>query len=233
MRNFSQQRGISIISMMVGLTISMIVVLAMMSLYKTTVKTTLESKSSAVKDGSRISAFLTVESALQSAGYGVEYADAAALAGALFAFQKDGDDDFAAFDPTLIGTKSNAALVWSWSSVSNGVAPTAADRCAILFAPARGGLQYVASANCPTPGAPTAGGVEDAVANHAVWIVGPASPQVTINVTPDAGCEPFGITTAPAGTVGGKFKVVLNTTNSNGIAVTSTTCLANLHLAAA
>ncbi len=70
-----QQRGQSLISMMVGLVISLITIAAMMTLYKTMVEVSSNASRSALRDGQVSAALLSAQMELQSAGFGVPVAD--------------------------------------------------------------------------------------------------------------------------------------------------------------
>lgn len=73
-----QQRGISLISLMVGLLLAMIGILAGMTLYKSMVQTSIQTRNDALQDGQLASAMLTLQLELQSAGYGIPTGGAAA-----------------------------------------------------------------------------------------------------------------------------------------------------------
>ena len=70
------QRGITIISLLVGLVISMLCILASLSLYKNLIFVAAESKVDAMHDGQVSSALLTLQKEVSSAGYGIDGADA-------------------------------------------------------------------------------------------------------------------------------------------------------------
>lgn len=75
-RALHRQSGQSLISMMVGLLISLITVAAMMVLYKTMIEVTGNASRSALRDGQVSAALLTAQMELQSAGFGVPSSDA-------------------------------------------------------------------------------------------------------------------------------------------------------------
>ncbi|WP_052417658.1 PilW family protein [Cellvibrio mixtus] len=68
---FLFQKGISLISLMVGLLLAMISILAGMLLYKNIVQSSVQARSDALQDGQIASAMLTLQLELQSAGYGI------------------------------------------------------------------------------------------------------------------------------------------------------------------
>lgn len=71
-----QQTGHSLISMMIGLVISLITISAMLVLYKTMIEVSANASRSALRDGQVSAALLAAQMDLQSAGFGVPAADA-------------------------------------------------------------------------------------------------------------------------------------------------------------
>lgn len=72
----SKQQGLSLISLLVGLFISMLCILTGLTLYKSTLRMSTDSKIDTQLDGQITSALLTLQLELQSAGYGVPGANA-------------------------------------------------------------------------------------------------------------------------------------------------------------
>ena len=70
------QTGQTLISMMIGLVISLITISAMLVLYKTMIEVTANASRSALRDGQVSAALLAAQMDLQSAGFGVPAADA-------------------------------------------------------------------------------------------------------------------------------------------------------------
>jgi Tfp pilus assembly protein PilW len=68
---FSCQRGMSLVSLMVGLLLAMIGILAGMTLYKNIVQTSIQTRNDALQDGQLASAMLTLQLELQNAGFGI------------------------------------------------------------------------------------------------------------------------------------------------------------------
>jgi Tfp pilus assembly protein PilV len=66
------QHGMSLISLMIGMLISMIGVLAGFMLYQNMIKVTLQTRSAAAQDGQLASAMLSLQLELQSAGFGID-----------------------------------------------------------------------------------------------------------------------------------------------------------------
>lgn len=70
-----RQRGMSLISLMIGMLISMIGVLAGIVLYQNMVKVSLQTRVDAAQDGQLASAMLSLQLELQAAGFGIVVAD--------------------------------------------------------------------------------------------------------------------------------------------------------------
>lgn len=68
------QAGMSLISLMIGILISMIGILAGFLLYQNMVKVTLQTRADATQDGQLASAMLSLQLQLQSAGFGIDKA---------------------------------------------------------------------------------------------------------------------------------------------------------------
>lgn len=72
----TRQRGQSLISMLIGLAISLITIAAMLVLYKTLINVSTNASRAAVRDGQVSAALLGAQMDLQSAGFGVAATDA-------------------------------------------------------------------------------------------------------------------------------------------------------------
>ena len=219
-----RQRGITLISLMTGLAISMVLVLATLMLFQRMVRATTAARSDAQADAQRTAAFLSAGIAAQEAGYGIDAAQAGThlvvLTNAALA------DSALSGTPASLGATGNAVV---WAENATG---TPQPRCSALLAPSlsdKGGLRKLGPVPCdnaaafatlawttalPLLDAPTA---PDADA--------PAAPLVAITWRA-AACTPFGIA---AGT-GAPEKVLLTLTaaNSNGVELESSQCLANV-----
>ena len=221
-----RQRGITLISLMTGLVISMVLVLATLMLFQRMVRATTAARSDAQADAQRSAAFLSAGIAAQEAGYGIDAAQAGThlvvLTSAALA------DSALSGTPASLGATGNA-VVWAENA-------TGARRCSALLAPSgsgQGGLRKLGPVPCadaaafstlawttalPLMDAPTA-----PVADP------PAAPLVAITWRA-AACTPFGIA---AGT-GAPEKVLLTLTaaNSNGVQLETSQCLANVSASA-
>jgi hypothetical protein len=68
----SGQQGMSLVSLMIGILISMIGILAGMMLYQNMVKVSIQARTDAAQDGQLASAMLSLQLELQSAGFGID-----------------------------------------------------------------------------------------------------------------------------------------------------------------
>lgn len=209
--SLSRQRGATLISLMTGLVISMILVLATLMLYQRMVRATTAARSDARADAQRSAAFLAAGIAVQEAGYGIDAAQAgthlvvltgAALAGSSLSGT-----------PAALGSTGNAVV---WTENTTGI-----PRCSALLAPTgsgRGGLRKLGPIACA-----------DATAFAGLaWTALPLSdaPAAPVAITwQAAACTPFGIS---AGTASQKVLLALTADNSNGVALETSQCLANV-----
>ena len=223
-----RQRGITLISLMTGLAISMVLVLATLMLFQRMVRATTAARIDAQADAQRTAAFLSASIAAQEAGYGID----AAQANTHLVVLKDAKLNGSALsgEPVSLGSTPNIvddksyAVVWAENA-------TGARRCSALLAPSlsdKGGLRKLGPVTCadaaafstlawttalPLMDAPTAP-IADA----------PAAPLVAITWRPVA-CTPFGIA---AGTGALKVLLTLTAANSNGVVLETSQCLANV-----
>ena len=221
-----RQRGITLISLMTGLVISMVLVLATLMLFQRMVRATTAARSDAQADAQRSAAFLSAGIAAQEAGYGIDAAQAGThlvvLTSAALA------DSALSGTPASLGATGNA-VVWAENA-------TGARRCSALLAPSgsgQGGLRKLGPVPCADAAAFSALAWTTALplmdAPTAPVADPPAAPLVTITWR-EAACTPFGIA---AGT-GAPEKVLLTLTaaNSNGVQLETSQCLANVSASA-
>ena len=216
----TRQRGTTLISLMIGLAISMIVVLATMMLFQRTSRVTGEARRDAQADAQRSAAFLAANMALQEAGYGINAAQTGThlvvLRGAkLIGTALTGT-------PVAVGATDGTAVVWAENT-------TGTTRCSGLLAsngnePA--GLRKLGPATCT-----------DASNFAAV-----AWPSQALSKTPvtfkweAASCSSFGIapitpaSTPASGAGAGTQQVLLtlSSANSNGVTLQASQCLTNI-----
>ena len=221
-----RQRGITLISLMTGLAISMVLVLATLMLFQRMVRATTAARIDAQADAQRSAAFLSAGIAAQEAGYGIDAAQAGThlvvLTNAALA------DSALSGTPASLGATGNA-VVWAENATGD-------PRCSALLAPSlsdKGGLRKLGPVTCADAAAfstlawTTALPLMDAPTTPVADP--PAAPLVTITWRA-AACTPFGIA---AGT-GAPEKVLLTLTaaNSNGVQLETSQCLANVSASA-
>ncbi|QIB49629.1 PilW family protein [Pseudomonas sp. OIL-1] len=132
----SRQRGVSLISLMIGLLISLIAVVGMMALYRTVVHTTAESGSYARMTGDRSAAVLTAHVHLQEAGFGIDEA----RLGADLAFCSGNLAQGLLTIGTCSASRRGTLLLWRTQSTG--------ERCAGLYMAPTGDLQYLKPQPC-------------------------------------------------------------------------------------
>ena len=217
-----KQRGITLISLMTGLVISMVLVLATLMLFQRMVRASTAARIDAQADAQRSAAFLSAGIAAQEAGYGIDAAQAGThlvvLTSAALA------DSALSGTPASLGATGNA-VVWAENA-------TGARRCSALLAPSgsgQGGLRKLGPVPCADASAfatlawrtelPLMDAPTTPVADP------PTAPLVAITWR-DATCTPFSIA---AGT-GADEKVLLPrpAANSNGVVLETSQCLANV-----
>lgn len=74
--NKKNQAGVTLISLLIGLFISMLCILSSLTLYKSLIQVTVEAKSDTLHDGQLAAAFLTTQLEIQSAGFQIAEPDA-------------------------------------------------------------------------------------------------------------------------------------------------------------
>ena len=211
-----RQRGITLISLMTGLAISMVLVLATLMLFQRMVRATTAARIDAQADAQRSAAFLSAGIAAQEAGYGIDAAQAGThlvvLTNAALA------DSALSGTPASLGATGNA-VVWAENA-------TGARRCSALLAPSgsgQGGLRKLGPVPC----------ADAAAFSTLAWTTAlplsdaPAAP-VTITWR-EAACTPFGIA---AGTGAPKVLLTLTAANSNGVVLETSQCLVNVSASA-
>lgn len=211
-----QQNGATLLSLMIGLLISMIAILGMMSLFNTAVKNTTQSSRDARITGERTSGLLVANMHLQSAGYGLTNTNRTEH---LLLLSSATLNDKRISGTTVSSDGVGNALVWQNK-------PGAQSQCTGLYAPNgdnEKGLYELTAKNCTS--------ITEAVAGN--WevrrlifdkkdIQNPLA--LTIHLTThDAAspCKGFGIAGA------GSISITLNAQEASGQQLDSTTCLLN------
>ncbi len=225
-----RQRGITLISLMTGLAISMVLVLATLMLFQRMVRATTAARMDAQADAQRTAAFLSASIAAQEAGYGID----AAQVGTHLVVLEDAKLDGSTLSGTSVsqGRTPNIvdhkgyAVVWAENATG-----TLQPRCSALLAPSlidKGGLRKLGPVPCADAAAfatlewRTALPLMDAPTTPVADP--PAAPLVAITWQA-AACTPFGIA---AGTGAPKVLLTLTAANSNGVELESSQCLANV-----
>ena len=206
-------RGMTLVSLMVGTALSLLVVAAMLLVFRSVVRTTVQARQGAGLDAQRTSALLAAGAWMQEAGFGV--ADARAGQQLLVLSNARLQDGRLAGDVASGAPRGGNALVWE--ARVEGVL-----QCRGLYAPAAGGLQRLGPVPCA-----------DGVA--AAWSTLAWSPAVVadaegaaalfeLELLGEAGaCGPFGI---PSGQ--GRARVQLRMASSAGVDLRESQCLFNL-----
>lgn len=232
----SRQQGISLISLMIGLLVSMVVVIGMMMVFRNTIQTVAPTSESARSDGERASGVLAAHIMLTDAGFGI--------GDGVTTFPDPAVDLAVASSATLSGTLSGTkqtgnsrtgnAIVWrkgvDTSSPEDGTIDVF--RCEGLFADTDGGLFRLSStANCASA---------DTNWNTINWTSTPLIRDsrlraeqgdivraITFTLTVNSECSPFGV--GVDGILGNITVEMSYPVNVGGAAenITSTTCLAN------
>lgn len=217
-----QQSGVTLISLMVGLTISMIVTVAMLVVFKSVILSTGSARAGASTDEQRIAALLRANISLQGAGYGMDAPESPRDVLVLNA-TLDKTTNRLAGSVAANGSTGNA-VVWSLRP------DLVTTQCAgLVYDPATdgtGGLKYLPAQACV---AGAAGSWQTLAWAPVVWAVihkdSPAEFPALSGVTwtlQQTPCKPFGITAAE-----GSLTLTLDTDNGNGAALSDVLCLIN------
>ncbi len=208
------------ISLMVGLLVSMVVALAMMSMFKVSSRFTSQAGQDAAADAQVTSALLRASIATQDAGFGL----ADATLGAQLTVLTDASlsSNKLVGNVAPIGARGNAVL---WAMQTG-----AASQCAgLLFkdaSDASGGLYYLGPVDC------NGGNVSTWAAltwTSTLWTERPANQpnaaykqtKISFSATSSV-CKPFGLTTNT-----GKVMMAIASTNRSGAALLEQQCLFN------
>lgn len=204
------QRGLTLVSLLVGLIISMVLIVATLMLFQNMARITATARSEARTETLRSAAFLGAGMALQSAGYGLTAAQIGTHLLVLPNASLDADGTLTANAHAATG---NAVV---WAEHTDG-----STRCQALLSPATGGLLQLHSADaCDDAGD----------FGSLTWTPHTLIPaqQPAIDVTfswAAQPCSPFGIVAAPAAD---KVQLTLSTAHHNGVPLATSLCLSNL-----
>lgn len=200
-----RQRGISLVSLLVGMVISLVTTIGLLQIYHQSLKVTTGSVSSNINDSQLASILLRTGDAVADAGYGITTPTFGTHIVALTGASLSGS--------TLSGTVAAAGVAANavvWATLTG-----AQIQCAGFLVPASGGLIYLTPANCTNAAA------YGAVAWSSTTVNTTTSASTTFTLTQQS-CQPYGITNTS-----GAYTVTLATTNSISTPVTSVQCLIN------
>lgn len=145
-----RQHGLSLVGLMVGLVVSMLAILAAMTLYRSTVKTVYGEQGllkSAVQDGQLASGLMSAQMALQAAGYGINAPSVGSHLLLLKNATLSPDGRSLSGTPTAIGhaLQSGNALVWIYDD--NPLPAASSPRCQALYSDASSKALYLLRSN--------------------------------------------------------------------------------------
>lgn len=207
-----RSRGATLISLMVGMTISMLVVAAMMLVFRNLASTTGGALKDAQYDDSLVAGLLSSGLVLHEAGFGV--ADARLGTHLIIVRNASLADHRLQGSAVASGSeRSGNLVVWQQALGSS-------TQCSGLLAPSSGGLVRLQPVDCSHPGEWASLSWDGLIITRAN-----TTSAITITATELSGtgsCSPFGIATA-----GGHLRIGLSALNSNGITLTATECLNN------
>jgi len=215
-RGKTAQRGVTMLSLMIGLAISLIATVGLLSVYQGAVHTTVNAQQRTTTDSQLAGVLMRAAASAEDAGYGIAsptYAThlIAINGAALSAGKLSGTAVTAA---SLPATAANAVV---WATVNSA----SVTQCSGFYMSAAVGLEYLNPTTCTDATAwSTLSWVATPVTGTGL-LTSPVSVSFTIAQT---SCAPYGITNTQ-----GNYLLTLTSTNSLGNAVTSQQCLLNFH----
>ena len=207
------QCGATLVSLMVGLTISMIVTIATMLVFKNVAFTAMYSRQSASADSLSQSSSMSAGMLLQEAGYGITSPQLGThlvvITGATLT------SNVLSGTAATGTTQAGNAVVWE-------LQPGMVRQCGGLYASASGGLVHLPAVNC------TGANTWNTLTWVPVIMVPPPStsdsdraiPIIFTIIARNQSCKPFGVTSGS-----GNVLVSLGANNSNGIRMSVDSCL--------
>ena len=237
-------QGVTLVGLMVGLVISMLVVVGMMTVFRTVVQATLQSRQTAAEDDRRVSALMRMALHLQDAGFGLQApaygAQLLVLSGASLALASDGTYRLSGtpVEPDVEPDVENAAskaVLWAYDLSASGTvqcagfvyeaADNAADNAAAR-------LVYLAPANCSGV-APA--DLSTLAWTRQTWLQGSkAEPVPSLHFALRTGeCRPFGIGGGRGGLVLRVLSARSGDSSSSAMPVEAAQCLLNFPAPAA
>lgn len=208
------QQGITLISLLIGLLISMIAVAGMLVIFRNAVQTTAHSAAAAVSDGERISSLHRMHMLIQNAGFGLDNpeVDIHLAEPDMITWNKTSH--------TLHNSYSGDSVIWSSDTDLDGVVT-----CEGIVPTDEGGIRWI-YADCNDAG--DWSNVQDWAGSNLIGPSAPGIPPVSLTVSIDrhATCSSVGSGNTASDVFQGvpaTFSIVLTT----GSTVSSTTCLYN------
>ncbi|MCK9505347.1 MAG: hypothetical protein M0Q95_14345 [Porticoccaceae bacterium] len=122
----SRQQGVTLVSLLVGLVVAMIAILAMLTLYRTAVHVTVQSEESAQIAGDRSAAMLTAHRVLQNIGFGVldaQLEDQDVLKQCDSISLGSGNYQLSGCDKVNPDTEIDDVLIWRYETFSDPAVP--------------------------------------------------------------------------------------------------------------
>ena len=211
------QRGVSLLSLLIGLVISMIAVLGVTSLFRTVIKNNTEASQNARVTAERAAAMLIADMHLADAGFGLEGSLSVNL---LLLQDAQLNEDETAVTGTAVTSISGEGNALIWRFNESALTEAASYVCAGLYA-SDDGIGYLSrpsGSNCDS--------VSDAL-GESDWKLEPLverGPKFSIEINRDADCSSFGI----AGN--SQVQVTIRTSHEVGVGeieLSSTSCLLN------
>jgi Tfp pilus assembly protein PilW len=217
------QAGETLVSLMVGMLLSVVVALALVSLFKVASRTSAQSGQDAAADAQTSLGLIRASTAVQSAGFGIAGAAVGkqllVLRSATLASGVLGGSLASAGDP-------GAAVVWSFQPSPGTV------QCAALYFnnSEGGGLYSLGPIGCAANIASTWNSL-DWSGSTALWAERPArqasaayaQTAISFAYTSPTTCQPYGLTQTS-----GTAQLQISTTNRSGAALAETVCLLNI-----
>ncbi|WP_293935876.1 hypothetical protein [Iodobacter sp.] len=207
--SINNQAGISLISLMVGVTISLISAVAMLNMYRHSIGISINTKQMSVQDGERSSAMTIAPLLLQDAGFGINNAAVSSNIIALSGASLAGN--------TLSGTVGGAnanALIWRFNT-------SGTTQCSALISNATQGLLLLGPVNC-TNISDWSGPIWTTSRALASKSTKDTKGTFSFTLSTVANCTQFGYSS------GGRATVLISSNNANEIQVNSQSCLSNL-----
>jgi len=207
----SWQRGVTMLSLMIGMVISLIATIGLLAVYRDALHVTVYAQASTTTDSQLAGVLMRTAASAEDAGYGIASpaygTHLVAINGATMSAGK-----LSGTSATVPASAANA-VVWA---TMNG----ATMQCAGFYSPASGGLQYLNPTACANATA----------WNTLAWVATPVTGQLQPTITPQAinfgitqaACEPYGITNTQ-----GSYTLTVLSKNSLGNNVSSQQCLLN------